>query len=303
MLFRSEAIGFLRRLNETAYREQPSVQTYAEESTAWPMVSRPTHVGGLGFGFKWDMGWMHDTLAYMQRDPVHRTYHQGELTFRAVYAFHESYVLALSHDEVVHGKGSLYARMPGDPWQKRANLRLLYGYQFFLPGKKLLFQGCEIGQHGEWNHEHSVDWHLLEDPGHAGILDWVGDIARAYREIAALHELDHDPAGFEWIDFSDAQNSVLAFLRRDRRGQPVLAVLNFTPVPRHDYRVGVPIGGTWRELLNSDAECYGGSGMGNGGAVEAEDVPSHGRPASLRLVLPPLGALLLQPARPDQEGA
>jgi 1,4-alpha-glucan branching enzyme len=290
-----DAIALLRRLNEAVYRVCPDVQTYAEESTAGPMVSRPTHVGGLGFGFKWAMGWLHDTRRDMERDPVHRQFHQGELTFRNMYAFGESYVLALSHDEVVHGKGSLYAKMPGDDWQKRANLRLLYGYQFLQSGKKLLFMGCEIGQKGEWNHEHSLDWHLLDDPGHAGILHWVSDLARAYRDIPALHELDHDPAGFSWIDFSDARNCVVAFLRIDRKGRRVAAVFNFTPVVRYGYRIGVPHGGLWRERLNSDAACYGGSDIGNGGAVMAEAVPAHGRSWSLDLVLPPLAALVLMP--------
>lgn len=286
-----EAVAFLRRLNEEVYRTYPDVQTIAEESTAWPMVSRPTYVGGLGFGLKWDMGWMHDTLQYMSRDPVHRKYHHHELTFRGLYAFHENFVLPLSHDEVVHGKGSLLSKMPGDPWQKFANLRLLFGYMYAQPGKKLLFMGGEFGQWQEWNHETSLDWHLTDHPFHAGVQQWVRDLNRFYREEPALHELDVDPAGFAWIDPHDADNSVVSLLRRAPGGRMVVAVCNFTPVPRVEYRVGVPRSGWWREALNSDAREYGGSGLGNLGGTSAEPVPSHGHPSSLRLVLPPLGAL------------
>ena len=290
-----EAIGFLRQLNTAVYRDHPDVQTYAEESTAWPRVSRPVELGGLGFGLKWDMGWMHDTLKYLAEDPIHRRYHHDTVTFRMLYAFNENFVLPLSHDEVVHGKRSLLEKMPGDDWQRFANLRLLYAYMFAQPGKKLLFMGCEFAQRGEWNHERSLDWHLLEHAPHEGIRRLVRDLATRYRERPALHELDCDPAGFEWVDAGDAAASVLSFLRKaGRAGEPpVLVVCNFTPVPREGYRIGVPTGGTWRELVNTDAEVYGGSGWGNLGGVVAEDVPAHGRPFSLPLTLPPLACLYL----------
>jgi 1,4-alpha-glucan branching enzyme len=291
-----EAIDLLRRLNEEVYGAFPDAVTVAEESTAWPMVSRPTYVGGLGFGFKWDMGWMHDTLEYMSREPVHRRWHHDEITFRAVYAFDENFMLPLSHDEVVHGKGSLLARMPGDEWQQFANLRLLFGYMTASPGKKLLFMGGEIAQVAEWSHESSLDWHLLDSPLHAGVCRWTADANRLYRDTPALHDLDCDAAGFEWVDLHDAENSVLAFLRRAGDGSTVLVVANFTPIPRHGYRVGVPLGGTWREIANSDAADYGGSGVGNLGAVDAEERESHGRPWSLPLTLPPLGIVMLEPA-------
>ncbi|MCS7235230.1 MAG: 1,4-alpha-glucan branching protein GlgB [Armatimonadota bacterium] len=289
-----DAIRFLRRLNESVYRDFPGVQTVAEESTAWPLVSRPTSVGGLGFGMKWDMGWMHDTLRYLGRDPVYRKYHHHELTFRMLYAFSENFLLPLSHDEVVHGKRSLLEKMPGDDWQKFANLRLLLGYQYAQPGKKLLFMGAEVAQRREWDHESSVDWHLLADPHHAGVQRWVRDLNRLYREEPALHQLDCDPAGFEWIDPNDRESSVLSFLRKSRDGRLVAVVCNFTPVPREGYRVGVPEPGRWQEVLNSDAREYGGSGWGNYGGVQAEPVPHHGRPCSLRLALPPLGVLFLR---------
>ncbi|MEM6995513.1 MAG: 1,4-alpha-glucan branching enzyme, partial [Myxococcota bacterium] len=289
-----EAIDLLRRMNEAVYRNFPDVQTYAEESTAWPMVSRPTHVGGLGFGFKWDMGWMHDMLGYLARDPIHRRFHQNELTFRMIYAWGESFVLSLSHDEVVHGKGSLVGKMPGDAWQQLANLRLLFACQWTQPGKKLLFMGGEFGQRAEWNHDRSLDWHLLDDPAHAGVMQWVADLNRAMTEQPALHQLDHDPDGFFWIDFSDADNSVLSFARRGREGSWVVVVFNFTPIARHDYRVGVPAGGTWYELLNSDAEIYGGSGLGNGGQVHSDDTNLHGQSHAVSLTLPPLAALVLR---------
>ena len=290
-----DAIGFLRRLNEAVYASFPDVQMFAEESTAWPMVSRPLYLGGLGFGFKWDMGWMHDTLSYMARDSVHRRFHHDQLTFRMLYAFTENFVLALSHDEVVHGKGSLLAKMPGDPWQKFANLRLLLGYQVAQPGKKLLFMGGEFGQWREWNHDTSLDWHLLQDAPHAGVQRWVQDLQRLYRQEPALHELDCQPSGFEWIDCNDTEQSTISCLRRGVTTDAlVLAVFNFTPVPRHDYRVGVPRGGFWTEVLNSDAQDYGGSGQGNLGGAEAEPYPAHGRPWSLRLTLPPLGVVLLR---------
>ncbi len=274
-----ESISFLRALNERVYEVHPDVQTIAEESTAWPMVSRPTYVGGLGFGFKWDMGWMHDTLEYMALDPIHRKFRHNLLTFRTVYAFAESFVLPLSHDEVVHGKGSLYGKMPGSEQQKLASLRLLYAYMFSQPGKKLLFMGAELGQSREWNHDGSLDWHLLEDPGHAGLESWLADLNRLYSSEPALHELDCAPEGFEWIDCSDAEKSILALLRKGKKGtSPVLVVLNFTPVVRHGYQIGAPAGGYWREVLNSDAEIYGGSAEGNEGGVEALPAPLHGRP-------------------------
>jgi 1,4-alpha-glucan branching enzyme len=291
-----EAIDLMRALNSAVYAEHPGVQTYAEESTAWPMVSRPTYLGGLGFGFKWDMGWMHDTLVYFGHDPIHRRFHHHELTFRGLYAFTENYVLPLSHDEVVHGKGSLMRRMPGTEWQQRANLRALYGYMYALPGKKLLFMGDELGQWDEWDHDSSVAWHLLEQPGHEGIRRWVADLNGAYRAQPALHERDCDPAGFEWVHASDSDSSVLAFARvaRDERDS-VLAVFNLTPVMRPNYRIGAPRPGVWRELLNSDADVYGGSGAGNLGRIEAVPEPAHGRADSMTLVLPPLSCLLLVP--------
>jgi 1,4-alpha-glucan branching enzyme len=292
-----EAIGFLRRLNQEVYGAFPDVQTYAEESTAWPMVSRPTYLGGLGFGLKWDMGWMHDTLEYVHRDPIHRRHHHNELTFRAIYASNENFLLPLSHDEVVHGKGSLLGRMPGDRWQQLANLRLLFAYQFAQPGKKLVFMGGELGQPGEWNHDGSIDWHLLDDEAHAGVHRLVADLARLYRDDEALHELDCDPAGFEWIDANDASWSVVSFLRRGLDGDPLAVVCNFTPLVRRNYRLGVPEGGRWDERLNTDAATYGGSGQGNLGGVEAVPVVFHGRPWSLVLTLPPLAALFLAPSR------
>jgi len=289
-----DAIAFLRRLNQVVYAEHPDVQTIAEESTSWPMVSRPLYVGGLGFGMKWDMGWMHDTLEYFRKDPIHRRYHHNGLTFRSMYAFSENFVLALSHDEVVHGKGSLLDKMPGDGWQKFANLRLLFAYMWATPGKKLLFMGGELGQGREWSHERSLDWHLLDHPWHAGVQALVRDLNRLVAENPALHALDFDAAGFEWVDANDADASVLTFLRKGGEGTAdVLVALNFTPVTR-EYRVGVPRGGPWREVLNSDAAIYGGSGVGNYGGRDADDVPAHGRPHSLWLTLPPLGAVFLR---------
>ena len=287
-----DAIEFIKQLNGAIYEIYPDVQTIAEESTAWPMVSRPVYAGGLGFGLKWDMGWMHDTLEYFSTDSIYRKYHQDKLTFRMIYAFHENFIMPLSHDEVVYGKGSLLGKMPGDDWQRFANLRALVGYMYAQPGKKLLFMGAEIGQWREWQHDQSLDWHLLEKPEHAGIQKWIGDLNRSYRSEPSLHELDCDPAGFEWIDCRDAESSVVSLLRKARGDdRTVLVICNFTPVPRLNYQVGVPRGGLWRELLNSDAKDYGGSGMGNMGEVEAAPVPAHGRHFSLLLTLPPLSTL------------
>jgi 1,4-alpha-glucan branching enzyme len=290
-----EAISFIRRFNEEVYKSQPDVQTIAEESTSWPMVSRPNYVGGLGFGLKWDMGWMHDTLSYMSKDSIHRRFHHNQLTFRLIYAFHENFVLPLSHDEVVHGKGSLIRQMAGDDWQKFANLRLLYGYMYAQPGKKLLFMGGEFGQWNEWYHEESLHWHLLDYPLHATLQRWVEDLNRTYRQEPALHQLDFDPAGFEWIDCNDSLHSVLSLMRKGRSAEDnLIIVCNFTPMPRHNYRVGVPRPGYWREILNSDAEEYGGSGHGNMGGCETSPIPYHGRPCSINLTLPPLGAVFLK---------
>ena len=298
------AISLLQRLNEHVSSTHPDALTIAEESTAWPMVTRPAHLGGLGFRMKWDMGWMNDTLRYMREDPIHRKYHHNLLTFRPIYAHSENFVLALSHDEVVHGKGSLLMKMPGDDWQRFANLRLLLGYQCAVPGKKLLFMGGEIGQWAEWDHDASVQWHLLGQAQHAGVRRWAADLNRLYSAEPALHERDFDPAGFEWVDCHDFPHSVLSLLRAGAApGERVLAVFNFTPVPRHGYRVGVPAGGFWRELANSDALEYGGSGLGNIGGVEARPLPAHGRPVSLDLTLPPLAALFFKaPAEASQVG-
>ena len=289
-----EAISFLQMLNQTAYREHPGVQVIAEESTAWPMVSRPTEIGGLGFGMKWNMGWMHDTLKYMHEDPVNRRWHQGMLTFSMIYAFTENFMLPLSHDEVVYGKGSLINKMPGDEWQQFANLRLLLGHMWAHPGKKLLFMGGEFGQRAEWGHDGALDWRALEQPLHSGLQRWVEDLNRLYRSKPALHEIDFDPAGFEWISADDAEHSVLLFLRRGRSGPPLLVAANFTPVPRENYLVGVPLVGAWRELLNSDATLYGGSGVGNLSQTQTVPVAAHGRFQALNLSLPPLGILILE---------
>jgi len=290
-----EAIDFLRQFNQETYSQYPGTQTIAEESTAWPMVSKPTYVGGLGFGMKWDMGWMHDTLEYFKNDPIHRKYHHNQLTFRMLYGFTENFVLPLSHDEVVHGKGSLIGKMPGDEWQRFANLRLLYGYMYAQPGKKLLFMGDEFGQVREWTHDTSLEWHVLQYAVHSGAQRWVEQLNRLYREQPALHQLDNDPAGFEWIDCNDSTASTISLLRKSKSAsETIVAVANFTPVPRVAYRLGVPSGGFWRELLNSDAAEYGGSGMGNLGGVQAEAVPAHGRPYSLSLTLPPLAVLFLR---------
>ncbi|MCL4241596.1 MAG: 1,4-alpha-glucan branching protein GlgB [Dehalococcoidia bacterium] len=294
-----DAIGFLRQLNEAAYAFDPGIQMFAEESTAWPGVSRPTYMGGLGFGFKWDMGWMHDTLKYMAQDPVHRKYHHNLLTFRALYGFTENFVLALSHDEVVHGKGSLLGKMPGDDWQKFANLRTLLAYMWCLPGKKLLFMGTEFGQWGEWNHESSLDWHLAEFDRHNGLQRLTGDLNALYRGAPALHKTDCDPAGFEWIDCNDGDQSTLSFVRRTADNRQVIAVVcNFTPVPRPNFRLGVPLPGHWREVLNTDAVIYGGSGQGNLGGVDTVPIPSHDEPQSLVITLPPLAVVVFQADAP-----
>ncbi len=293
------AIGMLRQLNHAVYTTSPGIQTVAEESTSWPLVSRPAEIGGLGFGYKWDMGWMHDTLKYTGLDSLFRRYQHNLLTFRSLYAFSENFILPLSHDEVVHGKGSLLNKMPGDVWQKFANLRLLFGYMYGQPAKKLLFMGGEFAQWREWDHDRSLDWHLAEAPPHAGVQRWVADLNRAYRAEPALHRCDCDPAGFQWIEANDADQSVTSFLRRGGpRDGTVLVVCNFTPVPRHNYRVGVPSGGFWRELLNSDAAEFGGSGVGNMGGVEAAPLGLHGQPYSLNLTLPPLAALFLRSEHP-----
>lgn len=284
-----EAIEFLRRFNEAVYQHFPGIQTIAEESTSWPMVARPLYVGGLGFGLKWDMGWMHDTLSYMSQEPIHRKYHHNKLTFRMLYAFNENFALPLSHDEVVHGKGSLIGKMPGDYWQKFANLRLLFGYMYAQAAKKLMFMGGEIGQWSEWNHDQSLDWNLLENPMHGGLQKWVADLNHTYRTEPALHELDFDWQGFDWIDCNDTEQSVISLVRKGKSAEDVvLAVCNFTPVPRYNYRIGVPAEGFWRELLNSDAGDYGGSGMGNMGGKQAEAISQHGQPYSVDLTLPPL---------------
>jgi 1,4-alpha-glucan branching enzyme len=291
-----EAIDFLRSLNIGIYADHPDVQTVAEESTAWPGVSRPTDVGGLGFGYKWDMGWMHDTLEYLAHEPVHRRWHHNELTFRAMYAFTENFVLPLSHDEVTYGKRSLLEKMPGDDWQKFANLRLLLGYQYTLPGKKLLFMGSEIGQRREWDHDSSLDWHLLEHAPHSGLYRFVQDLNSLYRSEPALHELDCEPGGFDWLIGDDAASSLLAFLRRGRgkSASTVLVVCNFTPVPRNNVAVPVPAGGCWRELLNSDAQEYGGGGMGNMGQVSARRGAQEDGPRLAHVVVPPLAVVVLR---------
>ena len=287
-----DAVEFLRQLNLAVYRDHPDTQTIAEESTSWPMVSRPVYLGGLGFGLKWNMGWMHDTLKYLSQNPIHRKYHHDQLTFSIWYAFYENFVLALSHDEVVHGKGSLIGKMPGDAWQQFANMRLLYGYMWAHPGKKLLFMGCEFGQRREWAHESSLEWHVLEYPEHSGLQRWVADLNRLYRSEPALHQVDFEQSGFAWVDCHDSEQSVLSFLRRSRSGATVLVICNFTPVPRSNYVIGVPTGGYWRELANSDATLYGGSGMGNLGGVESAPVAAHGHFHSLTITLPSLAVLM-----------
>jgi 1,4-alpha-glucan branching enzyme len=296
-----DAVAFLKEFNEVIHGREPGVISAAEESTAWPGVSRPTYLGGLGFGFKWNMGWMHDTLAYFQHDPIYRRWHHHELTFSLVYAFTENFILPLSHDEVVHGKGSLVNKMPGDRWQKLANLRALYGYMWSHPGKKLLFMGQEFAQEAEWSHDRSLDWHLLERPEHAGIQSLVRDLNRAYKAEPALWEMDYDGTGFWWIEANAADDNVFAFARRTRDSERVVVVaMNLSPSPRHNYRLGLPRSGRWTERLNTDAEYYGGSNQGNLGGVESEGVGWHGQPFSAELTLPPLAVLWLVPDTPDE---
>ncbi|MGH2821829.1 MAG: 1,4-alpha-glucan branching protein GlgB [Thermoleophilaceae bacterium] len=291
-----DAVGFLKELNGVIHRREPGILSVAEESTAWPGVSRPTYLGGLGFGFKWNMGWMHDTLDYFQRDPVHRRFHHHQLTFSLMYAFSENFVLPLSHDEVVHGKGSLYSKMAGDRWQKLANLRSLYAYMWAHPGKKLLFMGGELAQEAEWSHERSLDWHLLEDAGNAGVQALVRDLNGVLRSEPALYEQDFDPAGFWWLEANDAAANVLAFARASSGGERVLVcAANLAPVPRPDYRLGLPRAGRWREVMNTDSSFYGGTDTGNLGGIEAEPVGWHEQPFSAEVTLPPLGVVWLVP--------
>jgi 1,4-alpha-glucan branching enzyme len=292
-----EALEFLRQMNMLTHAEQPGSITVAEESTAFPSVSRPAYLGGLGFTYKWNMGWMNDILEYMKKDPVYRRWDHTHLTFSLLYAFTENFILPFSHDEVVHGKGSMFGKIPGDEWQKAATLRALYGFMYAHPGKKLMFMGCEFGQRREWNYDESIDWHVLENPLHSGLRHFVVDLNRTYASEPALYQVDFEPHGFQWIDCNDNENSVVSLIRRaDDPGDFVVALLNFTPVPREGYRIGVPKGGGYIELLNSDAEAYGGSNCGNGGIVFTEPIASHGHSESLRLRLPPLGFLLLKPA-------
>jgi 1,4-alpha-glucan branching enzyme len=292
-----DAIALLKDLNRVVHAYAPGALTIAEESTAWPGVTAPVDGGGLGFDLKWNMGWMHDMLEYFSKDPVHRVHHHRNLTFALLYAFTERFMLPLSHDEVVHGKGSLLAKMPGDAWQKFANLRALFGLMWGFPGKKLLFMGGDIGEWNEWNHERSLDWHLLGYENHRGLQRWVADLNRVNREEPALHEVDFEYQGFDWIDFQDAASSVISFERKRRDGSGrVIVLCNFTPVPRHAYRIGVGEAGNYREILNSDAAVYGGSNVGNAGVVASSAVPVHGRQHSLELVLPPLSVLYMKRA-------
>jgi 1,4-alpha-glucan branching enzyme len=292
-----EAVEFLKQLNIVTHGRVPGTVTIAEESTAWPAVSRPVYVGGLGFSYKWNMGWMHDMLEYMKHDPIHRRWHHGEVTFSLLYAFTENFILPFSHDEVVHGKGSMLDKMPGDVWQKHANLRALYGYMYGHPGKKLMFMGCEFGQWREWNHDSSLDWHVLQDRMHDGLRRWVQDLNRIHKEERSLHEVDFEGTGFSWIDCNDNDDSVLSLIRRARDPHDcTVVVAGCTPVPRLDYRIGVPEAGWYRELLNSDSEIYGGSNLGNGGGVPSEPEPAHGFDHSIRVTVPPLGFVLFKKA-------
>jgi len=297
-----EAISFLKRMNEVVFKEYPGIQTIAEESTSYPMVSKPIYMGGLGFGMKWNMGWMHDILFFMSRDPVYRKYDFNTLTFSMMYAFFENFMLSLSHDEVVHLKGSLVSKMPGNDWEKSANLRVLLGYLFAHPGKKTLFMGAEFGQVGEWDFNNSLEWHLLNDPLHAGIKKWSSDLNRVYKTEPALYEVDFDWKGFQWIDCKNYEESIISFIRSGKKPEDTIAVIcNFTPVPRRDYIIGVPFPGFWKELLNSDAKEYGGSGAGNFGGAHAFASPSHGFPNHIMLNLPPLSILLLKKFSLDTE--
>lgn len=299
-----EAIAFIKRLNEVLYKEFPSITTVAEESTAWPMVSRPTSSGGLGFGMKWNMGWMHDTLLYMSREPIHRKHHHNQLTFGMMYAFSENFVLPFSHDEVVHGKGSLINKMPGDEWQKFANLRALFGYMFAYPGKKLLFMGGEFGQKKEWNHETSLDWHLAAEPSHKGLQDLVRDLLHLYKKEPALYRQDFEYQGYEWVDFQDWQSSVISFLRKgDKPDETVMIVCNFTPVVRNDYKLGAPCDGVWKEVLNTDNAKYGGSNVLNSGSLKTIPMKLHGKECAISLALPPLGTIFLKRETPKKASA
>ena len=289
-----EAVDFLRKMNETLYVDFPGIQITAEESTAWPMVSRPAYLGGLGFGYKWNMGWMHDTLDYMEKDPIYRKFHHNKLTWGMWYAYSENYTLPLSHDEVVYGKKSLFGKMPGDKWQKCANLRLLLAWQYAYPGKKLLFMGGEFGQEWEWNHDQSLSWHELNDPDHAAVYRWLRDLNSFYKTHAALWQCDYDRQGFEWVDCGDADNSVYSFIRRDDAGNLLLCVANFTPVPRMHHRIGVPYNGWWAEVLNSDGELYGGGNWGNMGGRDADEWRIHGHEWALDMTLPPLGMVMME---------
>ncbi|MDX1412131.1 MAG: alpha amylase C-terminal domain-containing protein, partial [Nitrospirales bacterium] len=292
-----EAVELLKELNTVVHQEHPGIMMIAEESTAWPGVSRPTYVGGLGFTFKWNMGWMHDTLEYFSLDSVFRKYHQNKVTFGLMYAFSENFVLVLSHDEVVHGKKSMLDKMPGDQWQRFANLRSLYSHMWAHPGKKMLFMGGEIGQWWEWNHEDSLQWHLLDFEPHQGLQRYVADLNRMYQSESALHEVDYDWTGFQWIDLHDSEQSTLSYIRRAKDPENfIVCAFNFTPVPREGYRMGVPKEGWYQERLNSDAAAYGGSNMGNGGGVQAEAVPWHGQPCSVVITLPPLAAVFFKPS-------
>nr|MBU1328678.1 1,4-alpha-glucan branching protein GlgB [Candidatus Omnitrophota bacterium] len=298
-----EAVNFIKRLNLQVYQNYPDTQMIAEESTAWPMVSRPTFMGGLGFGMKWNMGWMHDTLDYFSKDPLYRKFYHNQLTFSLLYAFTENFLLSLSHDEVVHGKGSLINKMPGDDWQKFANLRLLYGYMYGHPGKKLLFMGQEFGQRSEWDHDRSLDWYLLEHPKHQQLQRWLKELNYMYKTELAMHENDFDGQGFEWMDCQDWERGILSFMRRAKSSaSPILVVCNFTPVPRTNYKIGIPLGGYWKEVLNSDAKEYGGSGYGNMGGTEAAPLPSQGKFYSLSLVIPPLAILFFKQQKFQPEG-
>lgn len=289
-----DAIEFLKQMNQVCYEENPGIMTIAEESTAFPGVSRPVDTGGLGFGFKWNMGWMNDSLSYMSHEPVHRKYHHGVATFSMIYAYHESYILVLSHDEVVHGKGSIVEKMPGDRWQQMANVRMFFAWMFAHPGKKLLFQGLDFGHAQEWKYNESIPWHLLDYSEHAGVQKLVRDLNRLYTSEPALNELDHEPGGFEWIDHSDAKHSLFSFIRRSRDGETIITIVNATPVPRMGYRLGVPTGGFYEEILNSDSELYGGSNVGSAGGIPAQDYDAHGRSHSIQVDIPPLSTVFFK---------